>query len=503
MLDPVRAKTKTLGFTAAAFAAGLLLASGLELTAGSYASSSFQLPGGSPDSGNMAGLSDAFVSIAESVTPAVVYIGVESTAEPGRDFPAIPRELREFFPMLPPGGESQPQFGAGSGFLISGDGYIVTNNHVIEGANEIDVTLQDRRTFDATVVGRDPTTDIAVIKIEGSNLPTVRLGSSGRARVGEWVVAIGNPLDLNHTVTAGIVSAKGRPLQILQQSGGQWAIEDFIQTDAVINRGNSGGPLVNLRGEVIGVNTAILGSLTGFYTGYGFAVPIDLARQVVEDLIRHGEVRRAALGVQIRGTPLDSEDAEAFGLQEISGVLVQGFPEDSPAERAGLEVGDVIVAVDGERVDRNSGLQRQIAAREPGETVTLDVVRYGERERFRVRLTRADTEPVQSAAEPREESRAETLGIGVTEASQAQASRYGFDQGGVFITRITPYGVLHREGIPPDAVPLRVESINRQPVRTADELRRAVDGAGTGEVLSIILESREGQVLIVNVRVPG
>jgi len=233
--------------------------------------------------------------------------------------------------------------GTGSGFIVSSDGYILTNNHVVAGADRVMVRLYDKREFTAKVVGSDPATDVAVIKIDARDLPAVSLGNSDSTRVGEWVLAIGNPLGeaFTFTVTAGIVSAKGRLLNGLQQS--RYAIQDFIQTDAAINPGNSGGPLVNVRGDVIGINAAIA-SETGFYSGYGFAIPINLAHTVMEQLIKTGHVERAVMGVAIR--EVQPEDADAVGLKEISGVVVNSYTgDDSPAKRAGIQPGDVIVAL--------------------------------------------------------------------------------------------------------------------------------------------------------------
>jgi serine protease Do len=256
------------------------------------------------------------VAIAETVTPAVVRIETSRTrrAASRGQTPPVPEEFRQFFRMPDPG-QSAPVRSGGSGFLVSEDGYILTNDHVVAGAEEIRVFLQDRREFSATLVGADPTTDVAVIKIESGSLPSMSFGSSDAVRVGEWVLAVGNPgfgsgNQLDYTVTAGIVSAKGRPLGLINNElrirgneNSQFAIEDFIQTDAVINPGNSGGPLVDLRGQVVGINSAIA-SETGYYQGYGFAIPIDLARRVMEDLIEYGVVRRSmARGADQRRDP--------------------------------------------------------------------------------------------------------------------------------------------------------------------------------------------------------
>ena len=304
----------------------------------------------------------------------------------------------------------------------------MTNNHVIENAERITVSLQDGRTFRAEVVGTDPTTDIAVIRIDGTGLPTASLGSSADVRVGEWVLAIGNPgfarggsPDLDYTVTAGIVSALGRSLRLINRSlfadpeftgNAGFAIEDFIQTDAVINSGNSGGPMVNLRGQVIGINAAIV-SNTGVYQGYGFAIPIDLAHRVMEDLIAYGHVRRAYLGVSIR--EVNAEDAEVLGLPAITGAFVESVTRGEPAARAGIRQYDVITGVEGENVVSSNDLQHKIALRAPGERVRLTVYRDGAPREVAVRLEEApfsDDVQVVAAPEPRT---ADKIGIDVVD----------------------------------------------------------------------------------------
>jgi serine protease Do len=313
-------------------------------------------------------------------------------------------------PQQPP----RTQQSTGSGFLVSRDGYILTNNHVVEDADRVQVAMQDRRVYDAKIVGRDPTTDVAVLKIEGKNFTAVTFGDDEKLRIGEWVLAIGNPLGLDFTVTAGIVSAKGRGLPGLQRTN--YDISDFIQTDAAINPGNSGGPLVNARGEVIGINSAIA-SQTGYYSGYGFAIPISLAKQVMDDLIQHGEVRRAVIGVGIN--EVTPEDAAVAGLKEIAGVKVGSYSgDDSPALKAGIEPGDVIIRADGKPVDRVSALQRVIRAKKPGDMVDIEAMRYGTRKTFRVKLIAAPSDPsvVASAGEAPVEAPAPTnarLGVSV------------------------------------------------------------------------------------------
>src|SRR5881394_544887 len=327
-------------------------------------------------------LGDAFVGIADRVRPEVVFIRSQHV-ERAQD-QRLPPGFEDFFPNL----RRRPQVeqGSGSGFIVSPDGYILTNNHVVAGADKVTVKLYDKREFTAKVVGTDPNTDVAVIKIDARNLPAVQYGNSDSARVGGWVLAIGNPLEFNFTVTAGIVSAKGRVLYGLQQS--HYAIQDFIQTDAAINPGNSGGPLVNIRGQVIGINAAIA-SQTGLYEGYGFAIPINLARTVMDQLVKTGHVERAVLGIGILDA--NENDAAAVGLKQITGVGVRSYSDDdSPAKKAGIQPGDVIIALDGQPVDNTPQLQQRVGFKKPGEAVDVTFLRQGAGKKVvTVRLARA------------------------------------------------------------------------------------------------------------------
>lgn len=311
-----------------------------------------------------------FERIAERVTPMVVYI--ETTIPFSReDMPDDEFHDEENFwgDILPKRART-----VGSGIVISSDGYIMTNNHVIDGAdnNEIEVVLNDKRTFNARIVGQDPTTDLAVLKVDTRGLPAITIGNSDEVGVGEWVLAIGNPFRLRSTVTAGIVSALSRDVQIIND---QMRVESFIQTDAAINKGNSGGALVNTSGELVGVNTAIA-SQSGSYQGYGFAVPSNLASKVAEDIIQYGHVRRALLGVTIVG--VDSELANKLDMDRIRGVYISGIAPNSAAEKHGLYTSDVILRINGEAVNESNELQQKIAVLNPGDIVELTLFRDGE-----------------------------------------------------------------------------------------------------------------------------
>lgn len=313
-----------------------------------------------------------FSVTAEKVTPAVVHIKSKMSAQGGiGGRQQVPDMFREFFGDQ--FGEMQPRESAstGSGVILSNDGYIVTNNHVIDNATEVEVTLHDKRTYKAKVIGTDPSTDLAVIQIKESNLPTLAFASSDNVKVGNWVLAVGNPFNLTSTVTAGVVSAKGRNLRIVRDKA---PIESFIQTDAAVNPGNSGGALVNASGGLIGINTAIA-SNTGSYSGYSFAVPSNIVSKVVEDLIKFGEVQRAFLGILIRD--MDSNLAKEKDLDFLEGVYVDSLMKESSAKDAGLKKGDVIVKVDSKPVKTVAELQENIGRQRPGDKVVLTVSRNG------------------------------------------------------------------------------------------------------------------------------
>ena len=443
-------------------------------------------------------LGDAFASVAEHVKPAVVFIKSE-------------RRERTTNRRLPPGFDDffqtprRPQIeqGSGSGFIVSQDGYILTNNHVVQGADRVTVRLYDNREFIATTIGTDPNTDIAVIRIQTSGLPTVRLGDADSTKIGNWVLAIGNPLGeaFTFTVTAGIVSAKGRGLQGLNAGG--LAIQDFIQTDAAINPGNSGGPLVNVRGEVIGINAAIA-SETGYYSGYGFAIPINIAKTVMTQLIATGHVERSVIGVSV--LPVRQEDAEDVKLSDIKGAVVQGFTTDSaPAKLAGLQEGDVIIAIDGQPVESVAQLQQRVGFKKPGETVQVTVARKGgARKTIPVKLTAApgseaetadaaDDRPSRDSA-PSEQA----LGISVEPLSQedardAQLSSVIRSGGGLVVTQVSPDGPAYeRLADASNGGPDIILRVNGQPTRTRADLHRALASSRSGDFVMLTLLRRTG-----------
>ncbi len=494
MFDPLKTKMKVLFYVALAFLVGVGVASGMGWTRDAAATPAIsvapQIPAETVQPAR--DLSESFVRVAEMVTPAVVSITTRRVVRSTANDP-----FRNWFGTPDP----EPRGGSGSGFLVSSDGYILTNNHVVEDTDAITVQLEDRRAFEATLIGGDPTTDVAVIKVEGSDLPTLSLGDSDGVRVGEWVLAVGNPgvgpaggtTSFNHTVTAGIVSFKGRPLGIIgnelrsdpeSQEAAQYAIEDFIQTDAVINPGNSGGPMVNLDGQVIGINSAIA-SGDGYYQGYGFAIPISLARRVMEDLIEYREVRRAFLGVGIGAVP--PEAAEVYGLPEVSGALVQEVNPGTPAEEAGLELEDVIVAIDDDPVSHSNQLQQLIARKRPGDRVRIAYYRDGERRATEARLGESPlNEATVVAAAPERTTRAEErLGIEVVDNSPQLARRYQFrTDEGVLISSVTRSGPADMQGVRAGEL---IVAVNRQRVDSADEVTEILAGVETGEIVTLLL----------------
>ncbi len=360
-----------------------------------------------------------------------------------------------------------PVIATGSGVIITEDGYIVTNNHVVQNANKLEVTLNDKRTYEATVIGRDPTTDLALVKIDEKELPYLKYGNSDNLKVGEWVLAVGNPFNLTSTVTAGIVSAKARNINILGEVG---AIESFIQTDAVVNRGNSGGALVNTEGELIGINAAIA-SNTGSYTGYSFAIPVNIVKKVIGDFIDYGEIQRAYLGISFR--EIDSEFAKERGLDEIKGIYVAEVVEDGAAEQAGLVSGDVIVQVDNNRINSKSELLESIGTKRPGDEITVYAQRGNKMQQFKVTLQNrsGNTEIVKA-------DNIEILGGTFEPVSEDLKEKLEIKHG-LRITNLEA-GKLKDSGVREGFI---IMYIDKNPVKTVDELRYILTGKKGGTLI--------------------
>lgn len=449
------------------------------------------------------GAPESFADLAERLSPAVVNISTSQTIEGGAaPVPGLPpgspfeEFFEEFFERQQRGGRSVPRRvqSLGSGFVVDPKGTIVTNNHVIEDADEIKVNFSDGTTLPAKIVGRDSKTDIAVLQVEpDTDLPYVEFGESDGSRVGDWVVAIGNPFGLGGTVTAGIISAINRDI-----NAGPY--DDFIQTDASINRGNSGGPLFDLDGKVIGVNTAII-SPSGGSIGIGFAIPAATAVPVIEQLKEYGETRRGWLGVRIQS--VTEEIAEGLGMDEARGALVAGVTAEGPAGEAGIEPGDVIVEFDGKDVPEMRDLPRIVAETEIGATVSVEVIREGKPKSFRVavgRLEDAEAEQVAEAGEAGEDEKTETLGLALSKLSGSLRERFsiGDDVEGVVITDVDPVSAAAEKGIRPGDVLVEVAQKKVGTPADVAELVTAEKKSGRKSVL--LLLSRGGDLRFVAVR---
>ncbi|MGA9836858.1 MAG: trypsin-like peptidase domain-containing protein [Gemmatimonadaceae bacterium] len=523
----------TLGAAVAvAFICGLVFASGVDLTRFSWAqavrpefASAKLTP---PPSVNTAeAVSDAFEWVANTVTPAVVSIQAETQPKRSRQqMPqGLPPGMDQFFRQFHQQPDNTPQVSSGSGFIVSRDGYILTNNHVVADggdlADKLTVTLLDNRKFTAKVIGRDPTTDVALIKIDANNLPTVALGEDSAAHVGQWVLAIGNPLGLNFTVTSGIVSAKGRQLNgLLNTPDNPYAIMDYIQTDAAINPGNSGGPLVNLQGQVIGINSA-LASGTGYFAGYGFAIPISLARKVMDDFIKYGHVRRAVLGVSI--VDASNADATINGMADIHGASVQGFTTDngpSPAEQAGIDISDVIISVDGQQVKDVAALQRVVRNYEPGQTIKLGVMRHGKSLTIPVKLGEPPAASTTALASNDHgdnsgsgTAMAETkLGISVaplTNAVVQQDSVPSQYSHGLMVTDVSPSSPAFPDPTSAGSGLFSGQDIivgslypKKVDIKSMDDLNKAVQGVKKGDYLQLLVyNAPQAQTHVVNIQI--
>ncbi len=438
-----------------------------------------------------------FVSVAEKVGPAVIKIEAEKVEKvrgfgfgdewPFEDFWdrffGRPREREQEF-------RSTAQ---GAGFFLSEDGYLLTNNHIVESAVKVRVSTLKGEEFAAKIVGTDPKTDLALLKIEVKNLPYVELGDSGNMKVGEWVLAIGNPFGLEHTVTAGIVSAKGRQLGV---GGNVPEYQDFIQTDAAINRGNSGGPLVNMKGEVVGITSNILAPAGG-NIGLGFAIPSNLAKKVIAQLKEKGRVVRGKIGVTI--TALTEDDKEAFKLKDKRGALVNSVEKGGPADKAGIKPYDVVTAVNGEKVKDPNDLKLKIADIQPGKKVDVTIVR--DRKEMNLTVTVEELEPQE--AKPAAEGSEKDLGFSVRELTPGLAQRYGYrTQEGLVITQIRRYSEAERKGLTVGDIILEV---NRKKVTTVEDIEKILRKIEKGDVILLLVRREaDGESVdrIVTLRVP-
>ncbi len=441
-------------------------------------------------------MAEAFASVAEEASPAVVGIKAEWTVEQSvAAAPGVPEDLFEFFfrrgqPEQQPQQRQRRQRAQGSGFIISSDGHILTNSHVVRQADRVQVDLRDGVTVDAEVVGTDPESDVAVIKVDSSDLPTLPLANSEDLKVGEWVLAIGSPLGLSHTVTAGIVSAKGRSgLRIA-------SYENFIQTDAAINMGNSGGPLVDLRGRAVGINTAIVGP-GGGNIGIGFAIPINMAKDIADQLIENGSVERGYLGVVPQ--ELTEEMAEAFGLEEVRGVIIPQVTEGSAADEGGLQRGDVILEFDGKTVESATQFRNLVAEHKPGAQVKIVALRDGERETLTVTLDRRPSvEQMRGQMEEEPSGRgSQRLGLAVQNLTPDLAQQFGYeDQTGVIVARVAPGSQAAEKGI---RAGFLIEEVDRQKVENVRQFERAVrDSSDDGQVVLLISNGQSSQYVILN-----
>lgn len=382
-------------------------------------------------------------------------------------------DWRDFFGDPYRNNDEPTYMAAGSGVIISSDGYVVTNNHVVENADRIDVTLNDKRTFQAEIIGNDPSTDLALIKIDAEGLPYIKMGNSDQVKIGEWVLAVGNPFNLTSTVTAGIVSAKARNINILRTPDNTSAIESFIQTDAVVNRGNSGGALVNTVGELVGINTAIA-SGTGYYAGYSFAIPVNIVKKVVDDLLDYGSVQRALIGVQIRN--MDNELASELGLERIEGVYIAGVTENGSAREAGILTGDVITHIDNVKVNSTSELLEMIGQRRPGDEVDIVIKRNNESLLYTLTLKNAlgTTEIIQKD----DISVASVLGATFEPITEVEKEQLGIEYGLKVVA--LENGKLRSAGIREGFILMKID---RTPIRTLEALENSLKNVSGGVLL--------------------
>ncbi len=442
---------------------------------------------------------DGFAPIAKRAVPAVVNVSSSKVIRtPGGSISSpffSDPFFRQFFGNTLPNDSQTPpseerERSLGSGVIVNSDGYILTNNHVIDGAKDVKVSLGDKREFQARIVGTDPKTDIAVLKIDAKNLPVLAFGDSSKMQVGNFVLAIGNPFGLNQTVTLGIVSATGRGGLGIED------YEDFIQTDAAINPGNSGGALVDERGNLIGINTAILSGGSGGNQGVGFAIPGNMARNVMEQILKNGKVTRAWLGVSIQ--PVKEDIAKAFHLSETYGALIGDVTKDSPAAKSGLETGDIILDVDGQKIEDSRALQLKIGNMSPGTTVKLTVFRNGATREIAVKLGEMPGGAVQSSGTSENRGAAlRGISVGALTPDITSQLKLPASTKGVVVTNVDPASAASEAGILQGDV---IQEVNRQPVTGVAGFNRAMQSAGDQPVLLLINRNGTTSFLVVPAR---
>jgi serine protease Do len=433
---------------------------------------------------------NGFVDIVKKANPAVVHIRVEqsvSSGNYGQQFdemfnnPFFEKFFGPQFRQNPQRQRQHKQQGQGSGFIISNDGYILTNNHVVDKADKITVYLSDEREFEATLIGSDPQSDVALIRIEdGGNLPTLPLGDSDALEVGEWVIAIGNPFGLSQTVTVGVVSAKGR------SSVGINEYENFIQTDAAINPGNSGGPLLNIKGEVVGINSALF-SRTGGYMGIGFAIPVNMVKSIQDQLKTSGKVTRGWLGVIIQD--IDKDLAKSFGLKKAEGILISEVQQGSPAEDSNIQQGDVLIRLNGTTLKNTADLRNKVALLLPGSTAELDIIRDGKERTIKVKIgERPDNINQAAGGYSNDNDTLNKFGLGFQELTPELAERFGFqEKQGVVVSHVEPGSPAATAGMRPGQL---VEEVNKEIVKNMDDLSRVI--SASSDEKRLLLRVRTG-----------